>query len=107
VVRRQGITLTAKHAGLPALLGCFYFGINKSKLRAFGKRRPKRLLCITHANIRRDQQGFDLQIAFDDNSSIEATLSFEAVEGIARMFGQLAAGVRAHHECDSASQTKS
>jgi len=50
-------------------------------VRAFGKRRPKRLLCITHATTRRDQQGFDLRIAFDDNSSIEAILSFEAVEG--------------------------
>jgi hypothetical protein len=75
-------------------------------VRAFGKRRPKRLLCITHATTRRDQQGFDIRIAFDDNSSIEATLSFEAVEGIARMFGQLAARVRAHHECDSAPQSK-
>ena len=50
-------------------------------MRAFGKRRPKRLLCITHAITRRDQQGFDLRIAFDDNSSIDAILSFEAVEG--------------------------
>jgi hypothetical protein len=67
-------------------------------MRIFRKRGPKRLLRITHATSRRDREELDLRFAFADGSILDATVSFEAVETIARMFGQLARGVQLHAE---------
>jgi hypothetical protein len=65
--------------------------------------RPKTLLGITHAKARRDQKELDIRLAFEDRSSIQAIVSFDAVERLAQMFGQLASAVRPQHESECAS----
>jgi hypothetical protein len=56
--------------------------------------RPKRLLCITHACARRDQKELDIRFVFDGRPPVDATVSFDAVERMARMFTKLASAVR-------------
>ena len=64
----------------------------------FRTRRPKRLLRITHATTRVDRDELDLRFVFADYSTLDATVSFDAMEAIARTFGQLASAVRLHRE---------
>jgi hypothetical protein len=63
-------------------------------VRIFRMGRPKRLLCITHDNARRDQKELDIRFVFDGGPTFDATVSFDAVERMARMFTQLASAVR-------------
>ena len=64
--------------------------------------RPKKLLGITHATLRRDQKELEVRFVFDDRSPMVAIVSFDAVERMARVFAQLASGCSV-----GGSQTKS
>ena len=74
----------------------------KHTMRIFRKRGPKKLLRITHATSGRDRKELDLRFAFADGSILDATVSFEAVATMARMFNQLARGVQLHAEITDA-----
>jgi hypothetical protein len=62
--------------------------------------RPKKLVGITRATARRDQKELEVRFVFEDRAPMNVMLSFESVERMARMVGQLARSVRFQHEGD-------
>jgi hypothetical protein len=60
-----------------------------------------KLLGISHVKARPDKSELDLRFAFEDRSPMVASVSFDTVKRLARMFDQLASAVRSHAELDS------
>jgi hypothetical protein len=59
-------------------------------MRIFRKRRPKRLVTITHVTAQPDQKELVIRFVFDERPALDAMVSFDAVERMARMFSHLA-----------------
>jgi len=59
-------------------------------MRIFRRRRPKRLVSITHVTAHPDQKELVIRFVFDKRPALDATVSFDAVERMARMFSHLA-----------------
>jgi hypothetical protein len=62
-------------------------------MRIFRRRRPKRLVSITHVTAQPDQKELVIRFVFDERPALEATVSFDAVESMARLFSHLASVV--------------
>jgi hypothetical protein len=62
-------------------------------MRIFRRRRAKRLLSITHVTAQPDQKELLIRFVFDERPALDATVSFDAVERMARMFSHLASTV--------------
>jgi|HubBroStandDraft_6_1064221.scaffolds.fasta_scaffold3263152_1 hypothetical protein len=62
-------------------------------MRIFRRRRPKRLVSITHVTAQPDQKELVIRFVFDERPALEAMVSFDAVERMARMFCHLASVV--------------
>jgi hypothetical protein len=62
-------------------------------MRIFRRRRPKRLVSITHVTAQPDQKELVIRFVFDERPALDATVSFDAVERMARLFSHLASVV--------------
>ena len=62
-------------------------------MRIFGWGKPKRLLSVSHVTARRDQKELIIRFVFDERPAIDAKVSFDTVEQMARMFAHLAVAV--------------
>jgi hypothetical protein len=62
-------------------------------MRIFRRRRPKRLVSITHVTAQPDQKDLVIRFVFDERPALDATVSLDTVERMARMFSHLASVV--------------